>query len=151
MIEAITIEKKEEIFLFLKNIWDKEVNKDLQKKKEDFLESNMKYCEEDWKIIWCIQYKILDKKKLSDKSAIIPETIDNWEIFIYRVGVLENQRGKWLWTNMINEVIKESKQKGFPSIIMYWVESAIKLYESLGFQLTGNTCRKWYPQMRIYL
>jgi hypothetical protein len=47
MIEAITIEKKEEIFLFLKNIWDKEVNKDLQKKKEDFLESNIKYCEED--------------------------------------------------------------------------------------------------------
>ena len=138
-------------FDFIKKLWKDEFeidfNLNLKKQYQSFLNSDIYFIEENWKIIAIIQLAKVEKW-FKTKDWIIPEK-DCY--FLWRIWVSKKYRNIWHWSKLINFWIEKIK-KGWIKLIYLSSEiNNIKYYFIFWFKKVSDEAKKVWNTSAIYM
>ena len=80
---------------------------------------------------------LIDNKEVGVYAV---HTTENGELFINEISILKEYQNKGIGRKILEEQLKENKQKGIRTILQVFKDNPAKsLYEKLGFKVYGET------------
>lgn len=135
-------------FEFIKNMWLEEFDINfeeyLEQRYKKFLESDIYYIKENWKIIAVIQLK----KWFNFENWV---NFEKNNYFIWRLWVDKKFRKKWYWTELINFWINKIKNTKIKTIYIWAEINNINYYSKFGFKKLSNKQKKAWNTSLVYM